>query len=79
MVLSYSGQKTPEELADDTREVKKLKDIIKSLSEREKKVLKLRYYQGYTFEAMRDHFGGISKSLLSRIHRNALSKIKKVW
>ena len=52
-----------------------LRDAIKTLSEREKNILYLRFYQGKTQVEVASEMG-ISQAQVSRLEKNALSRIK---
>lgn len=52
-----------------------LSDAIKSLEDREKKILYLRYYEGKTQTEISDEIG-ISQAQVSRLEKNAISSIK---
>ena len=52
-----------------------LRDAIKTLSEREKNILYLRFYQGKTQVEVASEIG-ISQAQVSRLEKNALSRIK---
>ena len=52
-----------------------LKDAIKKLSDREKNILYLRFYQGKTQVEVANEIG-ISQAQVSRLEKNALSRIK---
>lgn len=53
-----------------------LKEALKKLSEREKKIISLRFYRGKTQMEIADEIG-ISQAQVSRIEKGALDKIKK--
>ena len=53
-----------------------LKDAIASLSDREKRILTLRFFRGKTQMEVADEIG-ISQAQVSRIEKNALNTIKK--
>ncbi len=55
-----------------------IKQAIDSLSEREKNILSLRFYRGKTQTEVADEIG-ISQAQISRIEKNALSKIKNIY
>jgi RNA polymerase sporulation-specific sigma factor len=52
-----------------------LKEAIKGLSDREKKILSLRFMQGKTQMEVSDEIG-ISQAQVSRLEKNAMDKIK---
>ena len=53
-----------------------LKDAIKKLSEREKKILSLRFFEGKTQMEVSSEVG-ISQAQVSRLEKNAINQIKK--
>ena len=53
-----------------------LDDAIGKLSEREKKILDLRFFQGKTQMEVSEEIG-ISQAQVSRLEKNALNQIKK--
>ena len=53
-----------------------LKDAIAALSEREKKILSLRFFKGMTQVEVSGEIG-ISQAQVSRLEKGALDKIKK--
>ena len=55
-----------------------LKDAIRSLNEREKKILYLRFFKGMTQMEVSGEIG-ISQAQVSRLEKNALERIKKQW
>ncbi len=74
--LIPSQDKTPEELYEDEEMVMKLKDAIDSLTEREKLLLSLYYYDDLTFKEIAQILE-ISESRVCQIHSVALSKIRE--
>ena len=52
-----------------------LREAIKTLSDREKNILYLRFYQGKTQVEVANEIG-ISQAQVSRLEKNALSRIK---
>ena len=53
-----------------------IKDAIKSLSDREREILMMRYYIGKTQTEVSDEIG-ISQAQVSRLEKNALKVIKE--
>lgn len=53
-----------------------LKEAIKKLSDREKKILSLRFFEGHTQMEVAEEIG-ISQAQVSRLEKGALSKIKR--
>jgi RNA polymerase sporulation-specific sigma factor len=53
-----------------------LSEAMKKLSEREKKIIALRFYRGKTQMEIADEIG-ISQAQVSRIEKGALERIKK--
>lgn len=71
-----------EHLADESQSGEKwlqnvdLKDAVKSLDDREKQILDLRYFEGKTQMEVSDEIG-ISQAQVSRLEKNALEQIKR--
>lgn len=55
-----------------------LKEAIKKLSEREKRILHLRFFKGLTQIEVSKEIG-ISQAQVSRLEKSALNRIKKQW
>lgn len=55
-----------------------LKEAIKSLSDREKRILHLRFFKGLTQMEVSAEIG-ISQAQVSRLEKSALNRIKKQW
>ena len=53
-----------------------LKEAMDRLSDREKKILRLRFFEGKTQMEVSSHIG-ISQAQISRLEKNAIQKIKK--
>ena len=74
--LLSSEKSTPEELAQKNEVVALLKDKMKELPEREKKVLEKYYFQFATFDEIGEA-EGMSKGYVSKVHKKALEKLYK--
>ncbi len=75
--LSYTQAHDPEALSIRRDDAAYLQRLLFELPEREQRVLWLKYYEGQTFEEMRDQFEGATRSWLCRIHSRALSMLRK--
>ena len=53
-----------------------LKDAMKQLSDRENKIIQMRYFQGKTQMEVASEIG-ISQAQISRLEKNALEKIRR--
>jgi RNA polymerase sigma factor for flagellar operon FliA len=73
--LIPSQDRTPEELYEDEEMIMKLKDAIDSLTDREKLLLSLYYYEDLTFKEIAEILA-VSESRVCQIHSVALSKIR---
>ena len=74
--VGYSNERSPESVQILKNAAKYIQKIIFSLPYEQRKVIELRYYKGRTFDEIRDNFGGVSKSWVSRRHRSALEMIR---
>lgn len=72
-VMDQIGDKNQDE---DWLDEISLKEAIYKLSEREKKILSLRFFEGHTQMEVASEIG-ISQAQVSRLEKGALSKIKK--
>ncbi len=72
-VMDQVGDSTDD---NDWLEEIAIKEAIKNLSDREKKILNLRYFKGKTQMEVADEIG-ISQAQVSRIEKGALNSIKK--
>jgi len=55
-----------------------MKKFLERLTDREKELMKLRYYYGYSLDEVSTAMGISSKSWVSRIHSRALDKLRKM-
>jgi len=74
--LIPSQDRNPAELYEDEETVMKLKDAIDSLTDREKLLLSLYYYDDLTFKEIAQVLD-VSESRVCQIHSVALSKIRE--
>lgn len=74
--ICYSDKRTPEEIALSQNLKDYLCEVMSELNEQENAILRLYYFEGLTFEAMRLHFQGVSKSWISRLHQRALHRLR---
>lgn len=73
--VSYSSYTQPEEMAEKEELKKLLLNAIESLSEKEKKVILLYYYEELTLKEI-SSIMGVSESRISQLHTKSLSKMK---
>lgn len=74
--LSYSDQLDPESHTLQRNLAKFLCGMLVHLPEKERQIIELHYFQGWTFEEMRHHFAGVSRSWLSRLHSRAVKRLR---
>lgn len=76
--LSYLNNQSPEEHAS-SRSLESLMDrALALMPERERELLKLKYYSDQSFNDMAVHFNDVRSSWLCRIHTRALDRLRKV-
>ena len=86
-LLLVSDEKTPQDqgkitdsarygLAPELYNLPNLREAISRLTEREQKILRLRYYEGKTQTEISAEVG-ISQAQVSRLEKNALGNIRK--
>ena len=74
--LSYADALTPEQEAIGRNSREYLRSLLHRLPEKERDLIEMYYFEGRTFEDMRSHFKGVSKSWLSRLHSRALGRLR---
>ena len=74
--LSYADCQTPEEQVSRRTFSRDIGRIIEALPERERAIIRRRYFEAQTFEEMRDIFDGVSKSWISRLHNRGLERLR---
>ncbi len=74
--LTYSDQEDPELAALQNNLRRFLSTMLVGLPPKERQIIELYYFQGWTFEEMREHFAGVSRSWLSRIHARAIKRLR---
>lgn len=75
--ISYAEEVSPETVAGVSSMRRYIKRLIAELPERERNVIYYRYYERQSFDDMKELFGGMSKSWLSRLHMRALETLKE--
>lgn len=76
--VSYLGNSTPEEIIVHRQTNNVLKRLLGRLTKKERLLVELRYYKGYSFEEIQGFFGGASKSWVSRLHGKALDSLREL-
>jgi RNA polymerase sigma factor for flagellar operon FliA len=71
-----SGYEIPEDVAQQAELKEQLKDALELLTEKEKKVVMLYYYEDLTLKEI-SHILEVSESRVSQLHTKALMKMKK--
>ena len=74
--LSYLDDVSPETAAHEVSVRRYLDRLLGELPEQQREVLKLRYYEGYSYGEMGDLLQGATKSWLSRLHGRAIDQLK---
>ena len=74
--LTYSDHADPEHAAVRKSLADFLRRVVEALPPRERQIIELYYFDGWTFEDMREHFAGVSRSWLSRMHSRALERLR---
>jgi len=74
--LSYSEQLDPESHAVQRNLADFLREMLVHLPEKERQIIVLHYFEGWTFEEMREHFSGVSRSWLCRLHARAVKRLR---
>ena len=75
--LSYLEQLDPEKIVAIRNSLEHLQKLITKLTDKESRMLTLRYFRGYAFEQMKDDFPNVSKSSLSRLHAKAIKNLRQ--
>jgi RNA polymerase sigma factor FliA len=76
ITIGYAKPVDPETVACKSSTRRYLRGLLDRLPEREREVIKRRYYENSSFDKIRDSFGDMSKSWVSRLHLRALSNLK---
>lgn len=75
--LTYREDRNPEFSALIGNARKYLMKIVDELPEIEAQVLRLYYFEDFTFQEMRGFFGGCTKSWICRLHKRALNRLQE--
>ena len=75
--LTYYDQHAPEESTLAEEQGKAWENVLDNLSEKEREVVEMYYFDGYYLEEIRHNFG-VSKTTISRWHSEALDRLKDV-
>jgi RNA polymerase sigma factor for flagellar operon FliA len=74
--ISYSDALNPEQQVEEKILSRFLREMIQKLSDKERLVIELKYFEDLTFEEMREQFNGATRSWLCRIHTKALESLR---
>ena len=67
----------PEGLLEQKQEKKRFHELIESLPEREREIIRKYYFEGKTFEEIAKESGRGSKSWICRLHARAIERMKE--
>jgi RNA polymerase sigma factor for flagellar operon FliA len=73
--VSYLDAWNPEATTSSASTARHIARSVAALSEPERTLIQLHYYQGISFEELRHTFGGASKSWVSRLHLRAIKQL----
>ncbi|MBP9837755.1 MAG: sigma-70 family RNA polymerase sigma factor [Proteobacteria bacterium] len=76
--LSYLNDNSPEEVAVCQDRKMFVAKLVSSLPARERQVIELYYFQGLTFEDMRQHFANATKSWICKLHKKAINLLQEL-
>ncbi|MBL7663346.1 sigma-70 family RNA polymerase sigma factor [bacterium] len=76
MDLAYDRELNPEEFISGRNTRRYLKDLIERLPENEKTVIKLRYFEEESLDALTVKLGNVSRSWVSRLHSKAIEHLR---
>ncbi len=76
--LSYSDLPNPEDAAIVKNSKQYLASLIEQLPEKDREIIRLRYFDNLTFEEIGETMGGLSKSWVSRLHATALGRLREL-
>lgn len=74
--ISYANAQSPEEALGDRLLSQYLRGLIAKLSDKERLVIELKYFEDLTFEEMREQFKGATRSWICRMHGKAIDKLR---
>lgn len=76
--LTYARENDPESIAAEHSLRRHLERLLGRLSDSERRVIELRYQDGWTFEEIRASLASSSKSWICRLHQRALLRLKEM-
>ena len=69
----------PEEMAVANSNLQNMLDLVETLPQKERTIIKEHYYHGKSFIEIADEQQGMSKSWVSRLHSRALQRLKEKY
>ncbi len=75
--LSYANEISPEQYVASGSVKKYLARLLNQLPEHQRELLRMRYFEDFSYEEIRELFEGVSKSWLSKIHGKAIDTLRE--
>ncbi len=76
--FTYADAPCPEQSCEASSIRRYVQALIDRLPPDEQRLLRLHYFEGYSYSQLRLHFGGLSKAGLSRMHRRAVERLRQL-
>jgi len=76
LALSYANENDPETAAIQRSIIRHISSLVEKLPEKERLVIRLKYFEELNFEQMRVHFDGATRSWICRIHARAILRLR---
>lgn len=74
--LAYSNELTPEDIAIFHSSQRYVRKLVKKLPTVERRLIRLRYFEGCSFSEIQNRFDGKSRSWVSRLHTRAVDNLR---
>ena len=74
--LSYQSSYTPEQIAMKRELISYIREKMNELTDSQRQLVELRYFQGCNLDEIREFFGGVSRSWISRLNTKALDRLR---
>lgn len=74
--ISYADAISPEEALGEKLLSQYLRGLVAKLSDKERLIIELKYFEDLTFEEMREQFKGATRSWICRMHGKAIQKLR---
>ena len=74
--ISYADAVSPEEALGEKLLSQYLRGLVAKLSDKERLIIELKYFEDLTFEEMREQFKGATRSWICRMHGKAIEKLR---